>query len=69
MKLIEWLLGDTAQHMYADSVYEYPVKAGIKINPAVAAFGTLKADTLPIVKIGQNKKAASTLVDKVGFDN
>jgi iron(III) transport system substrate-binding protein len=69
MKLIEWLLGDTAQHMYADSVFEYPVKAGIKVNPAVAAFGTLKADTLPISKVGQNKKAASTLVDKVGFDN
>lgn len=69
MKLIEWLLGDTAQHMYADSVYEYPIKAGVKLNPAVAAFGTLKADTLPIAKVGQNKKAASTLVDKVGFDN
>jgi iron(III) transport system substrate-binding protein len=69
MKLIEWLAGDTAQHMYADSVYEYPLKAGIKVNPAIAAFGTLKPDALPIVKIGQNKKAASTLVDKVGFDN
>jgi iron(III) transport system substrate-binding protein len=69
MKLIEWLLGDTAQKMYADSVYEYPLKAGVAINPAIASFGTLKADPLPIVKIGQNKKAASTLVDKVGFDN
>jgi iron(III) transport system substrate-binding protein len=69
MKLIEWLLGDTAQHMYADSVYEYPIKSGIKVNPAVAAFGTLKPDTLPMDKIAQNKKAAANLVDKVGFDN
>ena len=69
MKLIEWLVGDTAQQMYADSVFEYPMKAGIAINPQVAAFGTLKPDALPVVKVGQNKKAAANLVDKVGFDN
>jgi iron(III) transport system substrate-binding protein len=69
MKLIEWLVGDTAQQMYANSVFEYPMKAGIAINPQVAAFGTLKPDALPVVKIGQNKKAAANLVDKVGFDN
>lgn len=69
MKLIEWLLGDTAQKMYADSVYEYPLKAGVAVNPAIAAFGPLKPDPLPIVKVGQNKKAAANLVDKVGFDN
>ena len=69
MKLIDWLAGDTAQQMYANSVYEYPVKAGIAVNPAIASFGPLKPDALPIVKIGQNKKAAANLVDKVGFDN
>ena len=69
MKLIEWLVGDTAQQMYANSVFEYPMKAGIAINPQVAAFGTLKPDALPVVKVGQNKKAAANLVDKVGFDN
>ena len=69
MKLIEWLVVDTAQQMYANSVFEYPMKAGIAINPQVAAFGTLKPDALPVVKVGQNKKAAANLVDKVGFDN
>ena len=33
MKLIEWLVGEKAQHMYADLNYEYPVRAGIAINP------------------------------------
>lgn len=69
MKLIEWLLGDKAQHMYADSVFEYPVKAGIEVNKTIAGYGQLKPDTLPLSKIGQNKKAAANLVDKVGFDN
>jgi len=69
MKLIEWLAGDTAQRMYADINFEYPIRAGIAINPIVASYGTLKADSLPLAKIAEHKKAASTLVDKVGFNN
>ncbi len=69
MKLIEWLAGEKAQHMYADINYEYPVRAGIAINPTIAGYGTLKADPMPISKIADNKKAAADLVDKVGFDN
>jgi iron(III) transport system substrate-binding protein len=69
MKLIEWLAGEKAQHIYADQNYEYPLLAEIKINPTIAAYGKLKPDPMPIQKIAQQKKAASTLVDKVGFDN
>jgi iron(III) transport system substrate-binding protein len=69
MKLIDWLAGDTAQHMYADTNYEYPVKAGIKVNDMIAGYGKLNPDPMPLAKIAQNKKAAANLVDKVGFDN
>ncbi len=69
LKLIEWLAGEKAQHMYADVNYEYPLRPGITINPAIAAFGTLKADPMPLSKIANEKKAAAALVDKVGFDN
>lgn len=69
LKLIEWLAGEKAQHMYADVNYEYPLRPGIAINPAIAAFGTLKADPMPLSKIANEKKAAAALVDKVGFDN
>ena len=69
MKMIEWLAGEKAQHMYADHNYEYPIRAGIAVNPTIAGYGTLKPDPMPISKIADNKKAAATLVDKVGFDN
>ena len=69
MKLIEWLVGEKAQHMYADMNYEYPVRAGVPLNPIVASYGVLKPDTLPMAKIADNKKAAADLVDKVGFDH
>ena len=69
VKLIEWLAGEHAQHMYADMNYEYPLLSEIKVNPTIASYGTLKADALPLSEIAKNKKAAANLVDKVGFDN
>ncbi|MBN9598110.1 MAG: Fe(3+) ABC transporter substrate-binding protein [Afipia sp.] len=68
VKLIEWLAGETAQKMYADANYEYPIRAGVAVNPTIAGYGTLNADKLPVSKIAENRKTASTLVDKVGFD-
>jgi hypothetical protein len=66
---ILWLAGDKAQHIYADANYEYPIKAGVAVNPTIAGYGKLTADPTPISRIVANRKAASTLVDKVGFDN
>lgn len=69
LKLMEWLAGEKAQHMYADVNFEYPLRAGIAVNPIIASYGALKPDQLPLSKIADQKKAASALVDKVGFDN
>lgn len=69
MKLVEWLVGEEAQHMYADLNYEYPVRPGVAVNSTIAGYGKLNADTIPLSKIADHKKAAANLVDKVGFDN
>lgn len=69
MKLIEWLVEDKAQHIYADANYEYPVRTGVAVNPTIAGYGKLNPDPTELSKIAENRKAASTLVDKVGFDN
>jgi iron(III) transport system substrate-binding protein len=68
LKLIEWLAGEKAQQLHADINYEYPVRAGIPINPTIAGYGKLNPDSLPLAKIADHKKAAANLVDKVGFD-
>ena len=69
MKLVEWLVSEQAQRMYADMNFEYPVRGGIALNPTIAAYGTLKPDPIAITKIADHKAAAAKLVDKVGFDN
>jgi iron(III) transport system substrate-binding protein len=55
--------------MYADLNYEYPVRPGVAVNSIIAGYGKLNADTIPLSKIADHKKAAANLVDKVGFDN
>lgn len=69
MKLIEWLAGEKAQQMYADSVFEYPIREGVAVNSTVAGYGKLNPDPMPLSKIAEHKKTAADLVDKVGFDN
>ncbi len=69
VKLLEYLVTDDAQSRYARANYEYPVKRGVALDPIVASFGTLKVDTLPLSEIARHRRAASELVDKVGFDH
>jgi iron(III) transport system substrate-binding protein len=69
VKLLEYLVSDEAQGLYAQMNYEYPVKAGAAVDPLLTAMGPLTIDPTPLAEIARNRKAASLLVDKVGFDN
>jgi iron(III) transport system substrate-binding protein len=69
VQLLEYLVSDKAQSLYAMANYEYPVKAGVTLDPVVASFGKLIIDPLPLTEIAKHRKQASELVDKVGFNN
>lgn len=69
VKLLEYLVSDEAQKIYAEANFEYPVKAGAKADPIIAALGELKVDPTSLTEIVSHRKEASELVDKVGFDN
>ncbi len=45
MKLIEWLASEPAQRMYADVNYEYPIRAGVPVNPTIAGLWPAQART------------------------
>ena len=62
-------MSEPAQALYAQANYEYPVRAGVKLDPVITSFGPLKVDALPLTEIAKHRKQASELVDKVGFDN
>jgi iron(III) transport system substrate-binding protein len=69
VKLLEFLVSEGAQALYAQANYEYPVRKGVALDPIVSAsIGELKVDPLPVAEIAKFRKQASALVDKVGFD-
>jgi iron(III) transport system substrate-binding protein len=68
LKLLEYLVSNEAQALYASANFEYPVRSGAAIEPIIASFGKLRPDTIDIATVAKNRKAASLLVDKVGFD-
>jgi iron(III) transport system substrate-binding protein len=69
VRLLEYLVSDAAQAIYARANYEYPVKADAEIDPIIAALGDLNLDGVSLADISAQRKAASLLVDKVGFDH
>ncbi len=69
IKLMAFLASDAAQKLYAETNHEYPVKAGVPVSQMVASFGQLNADPLPLSQIAKNRRTASELVDRVGYDD
>jgi iron(III) transport system substrate-binding protein len=69
LKFVEWMVGPEAQHLHAEATYEYPMRAGVPINKTIASYGELKRDPMALSQIAANRKKASELVDKVGFNN
>lgn len=66
--LMEFLVSEQAQQMYAETNMEYPVRQGVKISELVGSWGEFKADTLPLTEIAKHRKAAIKLLDQAKFD-
>ncbi|MEM5581098.1 Fe(3+) ABC transporter substrate-binding protein [Roseibium sp. AS2] len=69
VSLVEFLSSQNAQKIYAESNFEYPVTPGVEVSERVQSWGDLKPDALSLAEIAKNRKTASELVDKVGFDD
>ena len=69
IKLIEFLSGNSAQKIYAEDNFEYPVKVGTTIHPLVASWGKFKADSAHLEKIAMYRTRATQIMDEVRFDN
>lgn len=64
VKLIEFLISEPAQRMYADVVNEFPVVRGIPPSSAVAAWGDFKADDVNLAALGTYNPAAVRIADR-----
>ncbi len=68
LALMNFLVSEPAQKMYAETNMEYPVRPGVKPSKLVASWGEFKADNLSLETIAKQRKAALALLDKAKFD-
>ncbi len=68
IKLLEFMVSNEAQRLYAEQNFEYPIKEGVALHPVVASWGAFKADDVSLSEVANYRETASRLVDKVGFD-
>lgn len=66
-KLLEWLSGEDAQRLFADTNMEYPVDPAVAPAPEVAAWGEFKADTINVAEAGRLQADAVRLMDRAGY--
>ena len=67
VKLLEFLVGDEAQRIYAEKGQEFPVKPGIPASETLRALGSFKADDLNLAELGRHNAEAVRIFDRVGW--
>ena len=68
LAFMEWLSGDTAQKLYAETNHEYPVKPGVERSALVASWGEFTADATSLADIAAQRPAAVKIMETVNFD-
>jgi iron(III) transport system substrate-binding protein len=68
LRFMEWLSGDAAQQLYAETNNEYPVKAGVARSALVASWGDFTPDSLDLTDVASHRAAALRIMEEVNFD-
>jgi iron(III) transport system substrate-binding protein len=67
IRLLEFLVGEEAQKIYASVGYEYPVRKGVTRGSVVAGMGQFKMDNLSLENLGRHNAEAVRIFDRVGW--
>lgn len=67
LALLEYLAGPEAQEAFARLNHEFPVRAGVPVSGAVAAWGDVRMDDLPLAVLGARNREAIELADRAGW--
>ena len=66
--LVEWMTGEEAQKMFAAINQEFPANPKVAPSEEVAAWGSFKADDLPVEVAGKRQAEAIRLMDRAGWN-
>ncbi len=67
-QLVEFMVSDDAQQIYAQTNSEFPVVGGIALSPLLDSWGPFKKDAKPLSASSRFRKEAIVLVDEALYD-
>lgn len=68
LKFMEWLSGDAAQKIYAETNHEFPAKPGVARSALVQSWGEFTADSIDLTVVAKARPAALRIMEEVDFD-
>lgn len=66
-RLLEFLVSEKAQSLYAKINYEYPVDESLELPDDLKLWGTFKEDQTPVSEIARLSVTAQKIIDRVGW--
>jgi iron(III) transport system substrate-binding protein len=67
LALVEFLLNETSQKVFADGNFEYPVREGVEPHPLLQSWGTFKEQTIPLSILHTNSQEAFQIMVAAGW--
>ncbi|WP_339080418.1 extracellular solute-binding protein [Pseudomonas sp. TMP9] len=67
-KLLEWMTSEEAQALFAGLNQEFPANPKVPASKEVQAWGTFKADAIPVEVAGKRQAEAIMLMDRAGWN-
>lgn len=64
VQLVEFLLTDESQTWYSEVNNEYPIVSTVEPSATLKSWGEFKADSINLVKLGENNQQAVQLMDR-----
>ena len=67
IRLLEFLTEETAQRLYGEINFEYPVNPAVNIGKELAKWGSFKEDKVSIERIASLAREAQKIIDRTGW--
>jgi iron(III) transport system substrate-binding protein len=65
--LIEFLVAQAGQKLFADLDKEYPLHPDVKADPALVDRHSFRAALVPLARLAELREATLTLIEQVGL--
>ena len=66
-QLIEFLMSQTGQEMFAHTNKEYPVNPSVKADPAVPPASAFRASTIPLTRLAELREPIIQEIQRLGL--